>query len=66
MKKYELALIERKDGKFESVDKFEADNLVHLLSQFMIYLGQRYDDKQREYETLKKFIPKVDDDEIPF
>jgi len=58
MKSFELYLTWRDDeGKTLQVDKIEADDLVHLLSQLLIVVIQL----QKKFTKIR-----IDDDDIPF
>lgn len=64
MKQFELTLVWRDSNtKIKSIDKIEADNLIHLLSQFnmmVLMIQQKIADE--EINEFKKVI----DDDIPF
>lgn len=60
MKQFELTLVWTEQDKFKSMDKIEADDLVHLLSQFMFVIVNL----QRKINEEK--TDELRDDDIPF
>lgn len=60
--KYEITLIIRNEDKFESLDKIQADDLLHLVSQFMfVILNIQRKEHSNELSRLR-----LDNDDIPF
>jgi len=63
MKQFELTLVVRKpDGKFESMDKIEADDLVQLVCQLNLVIITIQRKMHEEYLLGMR----MENDDIPF
>jgi hypothetical protein len=60
--KYEIVLTIRNEDKFESLDKIQADDLLHLASQLtFVLLNIQRKEHDEEMSALR-----MKDDDIPF